>query len=68
VTLLLTKSQVRPKNGVQYFGIVVSDLAGAKKNLWDGGVALTAKANGQNQFHDPPGEPRSRFGTGVELT
>ena len=36
VTLLLTKSQVRPKSGVQYFGIQVSDLAGTKKRLQDG--------------------------------
>ena len=41
VTLLLTKSQVRPKSGVQYFGIQVSDLAGTKKRLQDGGVAVS---------------------------
>ena len=41
VTLMLTKSQVRPKNGVQYFGIQVSDLASLKKRLQDGGVAIS---------------------------
>lgn len=40
VTLLLTKSQVRPKSGVQYFGIQVSDLAGVKKSLQDDGVQI----------------------------
>ena len=40
VTLLLTKSQVRPKSGVQYFGIQVGDLAGTKKRLQDDGVAI----------------------------
>jgi len=40
VTLLLTKSQVRPKSGVQYFGIQVSDLAGVKKHLQGGGVEI----------------------------
>ena len=40
VTLLLTKSQVRPKSGVQYFGIQVNDLAGVKKVLQDGGVQI----------------------------
>lgn len=40
VTLLLTKSQVRPKSGVQYFGIQVNDLAGVKKSLQDGGVQI----------------------------
>jgi len=40
VTLLLTKSQVRRKSGVQYFGIQVNDLAGVKKSLQDGGVEI----------------------------
>ena len=40
VTLLLTKSQVRPKSGVQYFGIQVSDLGRVKKSLQDGGVQI----------------------------
>jgi catechol 2,3-dioxygenase-like lactoylglutathione lyase family enzyme len=40
VTLLLTKSQVRPKSGVQYFGIQVNDLSGVKKSLQEGGVEI----------------------------
>ena len=55
VTLLLTKSQVRPKNGVQYFGIQVNDLAGAKKRLQDGGVSISESARGQIQLNDPEG-------------
>jgi catechol 2,3-dioxygenase-like lactoylglutathione lyase family enzyme len=55
VTLLLTKSQTRPKNGVQYFGIQVSDLAGVKKSLQDGGVAISEPGQGQIQFNDPEG-------------
>src|SRR6187397_830253 len=41
VTLLLTKSQVRPKSGVQYFGIQVDDLTRTKKRLQDDGVAVS---------------------------
>lgn len=55
VTLLLTKSQVRPKSGVQYFGIQVGDLAGLRKRLQDGGVAISEPAVGQIQFNDPEG-------------
>ena len=55
VTLMLTKSQVRPKSGVQYFGIQVGDLAGVKKRLQDGGVAVSDGAEGQIQFNDPEG-------------
>jgi catechol 2,3-dioxygenase-like lactoylglutathione lyase family enzyme len=55
VTLLLTKSQVRPKNGVQYFGIQVSELAILKKRLQDGSVAVSESAQGQIQFNDPEG-------------
>jgi len=55
VALLLTKSQVRPKSGVQYFGIQVGDLAGLKKRLQDGGVAVTEAAKGQVEFNDPEG-------------
>ena len=55
VTLLLTKSQVRPKKGVQYFGIQVNDLAGIKKRLRDDSVALSEDAKGQIQLHDPEG-------------
>ena len=55
VALLLTKSQVRPTQGVQYFGIQVGDLAGLKKRLQDGGVAVSESALGQIQFSDPEG-------------
>jgi len=55
VTLLLTKQQVRPKNGVQYFGIQVSDLSALRKRLQDGGVAVSESAQGQVQFNDPEG-------------
>ena len=55
VTLLLTKSQTRPKSGVQYFGIQVGDLAGVKKRLEDGGVAVSNAAPGQIRFNDPEG-------------
>ena len=55
VTLLLTKSQVRPKGGVQYFGIQVSDLTGAKRRLQEDGVAVLEGASGQVQLTDPEG-------------
>lgn len=55
VTLLLSKSQVRPKNGVQYFGIQVGDLASVKKRLQDGDVAISEGAQRQIQFNDPEG-------------
>jgi hypothetical protein len=55
VTLLLTKSQVRPKQGVQYFGIQVSDLVVRKKRLQDGGVTVSENANDQFQLDDPVG-------------
>ena len=55
VALMLTKSQIRPKSGVQYFGIQVGDLADLKKRLQDGGVAVSAAAQGQVQFSDPEG-------------
>ena len=55
LTLMLTKSQVRPKGGVQYFGIQVSDITGLKKRLQDGGVAVSDNTNGQIQFNDPEG-------------
>jgi hypothetical protein len=54
VTLLLTKSQVRPKSGVQYFGIQVSDLAGVKKRLQDGGVDIR-EGSQEIRFTDPEG-------------
>ena len=40
VTLLLTKSQVRPKSGVQYFGIQVQDLNAIKKRLQEDRVKI----------------------------
>jgi hypothetical protein len=46
---------VRPKQGVQYFGIQVRDLAGLKKRLQDGGVTLSESAANQIQFNDPEG-------------
>jgi catechol 2,3-dioxygenase-like lactoylglutathione lyase family enzyme/uncharacterized protein YwbE len=54
VTLLLTKSQVRPKGGVQYFGIQVGDLPSVKRRLQDGGVAVS-EGSGQIQLKDPEG-------------
>jgi len=55
LTLMLTKAQVRPKGGVQYFGIQVGDLAGLKKRLQDGSVAVSESTHGQIQFNDPEG-------------
>ena len=55
VTLLLTKSQVRPKSGVQYFGIQVGDIARTKKRLQDDGVTVSEAGSGQIQFTDPEG-------------
>jgi len=55
VALLLTKSQVRPKQGVQYFGIQVGDLPAVKKRLQDDGVRISEAALGQIQFDDPEG-------------
>ena len=46
---------MRPKNGVQYFGIQVGDLAGLKKRLQDSSVAVSESAQGQFQFNDPEG-------------
>ena len=55
VTLLLTKSQVRPESGVQYFGIQVDDLPAVKQRLIDGGVAISEVAERQLQLNDPEG-------------
>src|SRR5687768_14139131 len=55
VTLLLTKTQSRPKNGVQYFGIQVNDLASLKKRLQDGNVEVFAAGLKQIQLTDPEG-------------
>ena len=53
VTLLLTKSQTRPKSGVQYFGIQVSDLDGVKKHLKADGVGIRESAPEQIWLTDP---------------
>jgi catechol 2,3-dioxygenase-like lactoylglutathione lyase family enzyme len=55
VTLLLTKSQVRPKGGVQYFGIQVTDLSDIERRLKAGGVAISEHGNGQIRLEDPEG-------------
>jgi len=55
VTLLLTRSRVRPKSGVQYFGIQVGDLAGLKGRLQADGVAVKETDSRQIQFTDPEG-------------
>jgi catechol 2,3-dioxygenase-like lactoylglutathione lyase family enzyme len=55
VTLLLTKSQVRPKGGVQFFGIQVHDLASVKKRLQDDGVVIEDSTQGQIRLADPEG-------------
>jgi catechol 2,3-dioxygenase-like lactoylglutathione lyase family enzyme len=55
VTLLLTKSQVRPKSGVQYFGIQVDNLARTKKRLQDDGVKIAEAGKDEIQFTDPEG-------------
>jgi catechol 2,3-dioxygenase-like lactoylglutathione lyase family enzyme len=55
VALLLTRSQVRSKGGVQFFGIQVDDVAAFKKRLQDGGVAVSDGAKGTVEFNDPEG-------------
>jgi catechol 2,3-dioxygenase-like lactoylglutathione lyase family enzyme len=55
VTLLLTKTQVRPKGGVQYFGIQVSDLSGTKQRLQADGITISENAADQLEFNDPEG-------------
>jgi predicted enzyme related to lactoylglutathione lyase len=55
VTLLLTKTKVRPKGGVQYFGIQVDDVAALKRRLKDSGVAVSEDGPGQIHFVDPEG-------------
>lgn len=53
--LLLTRSRVRPKAGVQYFGIQVADLPELEKRLQEGGIAFTEQGQGEIQFTDPEG-------------
>jgi catechol 2,3-dioxygenase-like lactoylglutathione lyase family enzyme len=55
VTLLLTKTQIRPKSGVQYFGIQVGDLPAVKQRLQADGVAISEAAADQIEFNDPEG-------------
>jgi catechol 2,3-dioxygenase-like lactoylglutathione lyase family enzyme len=55
VTLLLTKAQTRLKQGVQYFGIQVNNLASVKQRLADDKVAISECAKGQIEFNDPEG-------------
>jgi catechol 2,3-dioxygenase-like lactoylglutathione lyase family enzyme len=55
VTLLLTKTQIRPKKGVQYFGIQVSDLLATKQRLQSDGVAISETVPDQIEFDDPEG-------------
>jgi hypothetical protein len=54
VTLMLTKAQVRPKSGVQYFGIQVEDLARVKKSLSDNAVQIRETAQ-EIRLTDPEG-------------
>lgn len=54
VALLLTKAKIRPKSGVQYFGIQVGDLAAVKKSLQDGGVEISEGAQ-EIRVTDPEG-------------
>jgi catechol 2,3-dioxygenase-like lactoylglutathione lyase family enzyme len=55
VTLLLTKAQIRPNTGVQYFGIQVSDLPAIKQRLQTDGVAISENTADQIEFNDPEG-------------
>ncbi|HWO42309.1 MAG TPA: VOC family protein [Candidatus Eisenbacteria bacterium] len=55
VTLLLTKAQIRPKSGIQYFGIQVADLSALKKRLQDDGVVVFEDRASELGFADPEG-------------
>jgi catechol 2,3-dioxygenase-like lactoylglutathione lyase family enzyme len=55
VTLLLTKTHVRPKSGVQYFGIQVSDLGAVKERLQSDRIAISQNGDDQIEFSDPEG-------------
>ena len=55
VTLQLTKTQTRPKQGVQYFGIQVENMGATKKSLQRGGVEISEISRGQIQVNDPEG-------------
>jgi catechol 2,3-dioxygenase-like lactoylglutathione lyase family enzyme len=54
VTLLLTRSQVRPKGGVQYFGIQVHDLNGLKERLKEDHVEIEDGVQ-EIRLNDPEG-------------
>lgn len=54
VTLLLTKSQVRPNGGVQYFGIQVHDLNGIKKRFKEDRVEIEDGSQ-EIRLNDPEG-------------
>ena len=53
--LLLTRSKVRPQNGVQYFGIRVDDLKSVKSRLREGSIAFAEPTAGEIEFDDPEG-------------
>jgi hypothetical protein len=46
---------VRPKSGVQYFGIQVENLGRTKKRLQDDGVKISDAGKDEIQFADPEG-------------
>jgi hypothetical protein len=46
---------VRPRSGVQYFGIQVSDLSDLKQRLQADGIAISQSAGGELEFNDPEG-------------
>ena len=48
-------SSVRGSGSAVLLGIQVGDLAGLKKRLQDGGVAISETAKGQVQISDPEG-------------
>lgn len=55
VTLLLTKSRVRARPGVQYFGIQVDDLAELRKSLQASDAVISEDNRGELLFSDPEG-------------
>jgi len=55
VTLLLMKTPIRPKSGVQYFGIQVNDLLTVKQRLQSDGVTILESAADQIEISDPEG-------------
>jgi predicted enzyme related to lactoylglutathione lyase len=57
VSLTLTKTKALPKNGIQYFGIQVDNLAIVRQRLEDSGVEVSPVegAPGQIRISDPEG-------------